>query len=214
MVTVGIISSRKLIRRALCALLLTLSIEEGLSILFDLDTFADAWEQIIASKPQVLLIDCENMGECVGYVQRIRETSPSIRCLLLTENRVEEFEVQAARSGAWGLVTIQSDPEVMQQAIERVLKGEMSFSQGTLGKAVQALVQHKPPDLSAFGTLTAREAEVTALLAQGFQNKEIAQRLFLSENTVRRYTETIYRKLGVNSRLQVALRYHSRTANS
>lgn len=214
MVAVGIISSRKLIRKALCSLLLNLSLENGLNILFDVDTLIDASEQIIAAKPQVLMIDCESTEACLNYVHRIRELSPSTRCLLLTQNTEEEFEVQAARSGAWGLVTIQSDPVFMRQAIERVLKGEMWFSHGILGKAVQALVHHKSSSVSPFERLTAREFEVTALLAQGFQNKEIALKLFLSENTVRKYTETIYRKLGVNSRIEVALLYHKRAVPS
>ena len=210
MVTVAIVSFRKLMRRALCSLLLDLPLKGGIIILFDVDTIADASERLATSRPQLLLIDCEGMAECLSYLHRIRELSPSTRCLLLTQGMDEEFEVRAASNGAWGLITKRDDPELMEQAVERVLRGEMWFSRGTLDRAVQALVGYRRPDGPALDRLTIREGEVTALLARGLQNKEIAKTLFLSENTVRKYTETIYRKLGVNSRIEVALMYYKR----
>jgi DNA-binding NarL/FixJ family response regulator len=210
MVTVGIVSSRKLMRRALCSFLINLSLGGGVTISFDVDTLGDASERLTSSKPQLLLIDCEGMAECLSYLRRIRELSPLTRCLLLTQNADEEFEVRAARNGAWGMIEKGDDPELMEQVFERVLRGEMWFSRGTLDKAIQALVGYRRPEDSALDRLTMREGEVTALLARGFQNREIAKTLFLSENTVRKYTETIYRKLGVNSRLEVALMYYKR----
>lgn len=213
MVAVGVVSPRKLIRSALCTLLLALPMEEGLNILFDVGSFVEATERIIASKPHVLIIDCERIAGCFSYVHRVRDIAPSTRCLLLTDNAGEESELQAARSGAWGLVTETADPELVQQAIRKVVRGEMWFSHATMARTVESLREHKFPENSGLERLTAREAEVTALLAQGFQNKEIAQRLYLSENTVRRYTETIYRKLGVNSRLEVAVLYHQRSSD-
>jgi DNA-binding NarL/FixJ family response regulator len=214
MVTVGIVSPRRLMRRALCSFLIDLSLGSGVDISFDVDTFGDAFERLTFSKPQILLIDCEGMAECLSYLHGFRELSPLTRCLLLTENPDEEFEVRAARKGAWGLITKGDDPELMEQALERVLRGEMWFSREILGKAIQSLVRRRHPEESVLDTLTAREGEVTALLARGFQNRQIAQTLFLSENTIRKYTETIYRKLGVNSRLEVALMYHKRPAVS
>jgi DNA-binding NarL/FixJ family response regulator len=210
MVTVGIVSSRKLMRKALCSFLLNLAPGGGVIISFDVDTFGDASERLTFSKPQLLLIDCEGLAECLSYLHRIRELSPLTKCLLLTDNADEEFEVRAARNGAWAVIKKGDDPQLMEQAFERVLRGEMWFSRGTLDKAIQALVKRGLPEGTALDRLTMREGEVTALLARGFQNREIAKTLFLSENTIRKYTETIYRKLGVNSRLEVALMYHKR----
>ena len=210
MVAVGIISSRTLIRKALCSLMVALPLDGGVRIVLDLDTIADGSEQVIASRPQVLLIDCENMPASLECVRTVGEISPSTRCLLLANDAGKEFAVQAARIGAWGLVTERCDPALMLRAIGKVVRGEMWFTDGTLAAAVQTLVRHTPPQNSALERLTSRESEVVALLAQGYQNKEIAQRLFLSRNTVRTYTETIYRKLGVNSRLQAALWYRKR----
>jgi DNA-binding NarL/FixJ family response regulator len=211
MVTVGIVSSRKLMRRAFCSFLSNLPLGGGITIPFDVDTFADACERLSTLKPQLLLIDCEGMAECLSYLHRIRELSPLTRCLLLTQKADEEFEERAVRNGAWGLITNGDDPELLENVFESVLNGEMWFSRETMGKAIQALVRRRHPEESVLDRLTAREGEVTALLARGLQNREIARTLFLSENTIRKYTETIYRKLGVNSRLEAALVYHKRT---
>ena len=210
MVTVGIVSSRKLMRRAFCSFLTNLPLGGGITVPFDVDTLADACERLSTSNPQLLLIDCEGMAECLSYLRRVRELSPSTRCLLITQNADEEFEERAVRNGAWGLITKGDDPELLEHVFERVLNGEMWFSRETLGKAIQALVRRRHPEESVLDRLTVREGEVTALLARGLQNREIARTLFLSENTIRKYTETIYRKLGVNSRLEAALVYHKR----
>jgi DNA-binding NarL/FixJ family response regulator len=207
MVTAGIVSSRKLIRSALCALLHTLPVDGGVSIVLDLDSIADSSEQVIDSKPQVLIIDCGCIPAPFDCVRTVRALSPSTRCLLLSDDAGMEFAAEAARIGAWGVVTERCDPVMMQRAIGKVASGEMWFSDGTLAAVVQTIVRHESPQNSAIEALTSREVEVIALLAQGYQNKEIAQRLILSVNTVRTYTETIYRKLGINSRLQAALWY-------
>lgn len=211
MVTAGIISPRRLFRKALCSLMLALPMGDNMTICLDSDTFSEALDSIMTSKPQVLLIDCENMPVSFSYVRRVREISPSTRCLLFAEKAGDEVEAQAAHNGAWGLITERADQDTLQKAIQAVLKGEMWFSPMTMARTVQSLVQHKLPDASTPDKLTAREAEITALLAKGFQNKEIAQRLLISENTVRRYTETIYRKLRVNSRVEVAVWYYQRS---
>ena len=208
MAAVGIISPRRLFRTALSALLLALPVGDGLTISVNSDTFSGAVDQILASKPQVLFIDCENLPACFTYIKRIREVSPATRCLLFTARAGEEAEAQAAHNGAWGLITERADQSTLQNAIQAVLNGEMWFSPTTMARTVQSLVQHKLPGSSTPDKLTVREAEITALLAKGFQNKEIARQLFISENTVRRYTETIYRKLRVNSRVEVAVWYY------
>lgn len=211
MVAAGVISPRKLFRKGLCALMLSLPIGDGVNICLDSDTFGEALDSIITSKPQILLIDCENMPTCFSYVRRVREVSPSTRCLLFTDRAEEEVEAQAAHNGAWGLITERADQDTLQRAIQAVLRGEMWFSPTTMARTVQSLMQRQLPNHSNPDKLTVREAEITALLAKGFQNKEIAQRLLISENTVRRYTETIYRKLRVNSRVEVAVWYYQRS---
>lgn len=207
MVTVGIISPRKLIRKALCSLILSLPIAGGVSVTFDAPTITDASNQLATLKPQVLLVECYSMREFLNCIHTARTLSPRTRCVVLADNPEEEFSVQTVRTGAWGLVTKGADPVLIQRAIEKVVRGEMWFSDGAMAKAIETLVRHKPSENPGLEKLTPREADVVVLLVQGYRNKEIAKRLFLSQNTVRRYTETIYRKLGVNSRLEVVLWY-------
>lgn len=207
--TVGVICAQKLFRKALFHLLVALSLGSGLSFVVDSDTVDDASQQITTCAPDVLLIDCDGLADCFRTIRKVRELSPSTKSLLLTGVPDNAFAVQAVRSGAWGLVAKQSEPALLQQAIQTIVKGEMWFSHGTMVNALQAFVNHEPPEGLLLEKLTSREAEVLSLLAKGYHNKEIARRLFLSENTVRRYAESIYRKLGVNSRVEAALCYQA-----
>lgn len=204
---VGIISNQKLIRKALACLLLTFSTSYNLCIASDVDTVEQIAESLDSAKLDVLLIDVDGTDDPLKCIRRVRELSPSTKTLLLTRQSGEKFSIEVVRNGGWGLVTKQADPEVLRQAIQKVVDGEMWFSHGTMSMALQAFSNHGPSMNSPLDRLAPREAEVLTLLARGCQNKEIASRLFLSESTVRTYIKAVYRKLGVNSRLEAALIY-------
>lgn len=210
---VGIVSKRKLIRKAFIYLLLSLSLSCKLGIAAEADNLENVAEALSAANLDVLLLDVEGVDDPLKCVRRVRELSPATKPLLLTDNADETFAVQAVRSGAWGLVTKQVEPVVLGLAIEKVADGEMWFSHGTVSMALQAFSNRGERTKSPLARLTSREMEVLFLLSKGCQNKEIASRLNLSVNTVRRYTETIYRKLGVNSRLEAVICYHRDSAH-
>jgi DNA-binding NarL/FixJ family response regulator len=204
---IGIISSQTLVRKGLLSLLLSLSFGD-LNVVVEANTVSEASEEIIASKPGILLIDCEHFPLCLNYIRYVGMLSSSTKCLLFADEVEEKFAVQAVRSGAWGVVSKRADPPVMRQAIEKLVMGEMWFSQEIMAKAVQTLVRRKPSEDSALERLTPRQTEVLVLLARGYHNKQIASRLFLSESTVRTYIEAIYRKTGAKSRVEAAMRFY------
>ncbi|HUZ47779.1 MAG TPA: response regulator transcription factor [Terriglobia bacterium] len=204
---IGIVSSQTLMRKGLLALLYSLSLS-SLSVVVEASTVSDASEEIIATKPAILLIDCEHCLLCFNWIRYVGGLSPSTKCLLLTDEVDEKFEVQAVRSGAWGVVSKRVDPMVMRQAIDKIARGQMWFTQEIMAKAVQTLVRRKPVQNSTLDRLTPRETEVLVLLSRGFHNKQIASRLFLSASTVRTYIEAIYRKTGVKTRVEAALRFY------
>lgn len=183
----------------------------NLSVVVDANSIADASDQIIATKPSILLIDCNYSSFCLRSIRQVETLSPSTKCLLLADDGGEKFAAQAALSGAWGVVSKGTDPVVMQNAIQKLASGEMWFSQATMANAVQALIRQEPPEESTLERLTPRETEVLTLLARGYHNKQIARRLFLSESTIRTYLEAIYRKTRARSRVEAALRYYERT---
>ncbi len=208
--SIGIISSQTLVRKGLLALLVSLPFS-GLAVVVEASTVSDGTDKIIATKPGILLIDCEHCPVCSNCIRYIGVLSPSTKCLLLTDEVDEKFAVQAVRWGAWGIVSKRAEPPVMRQAIDKLARGEMWFNHGIMAKAVQALVRRKPVQDSTLDRLTPRETEVLVLLSRGFHNKQIASRLFLSESTVRTYIEAIYRKTGVKTRVEAALRFYKFT---
>ncbi|HVA01282.1 MAG TPA: response regulator transcription factor [Terriglobia bacterium] len=208
---IGIISDQTLIRKGLLSLLSAQPFR-NLTLVVDAGTLAEAAEQIISAKPHILLIDCDHGSGCFGWIQQVEALSRSTKCLLLVDTVGKEFAAQAARSGAWGVLSKNTEPTVMQQAIEKIVHGEMWFSQGAMVNAVQSLLRRGPAEIAAPEKLTQREAEVLTLLAKGYHNKEIARRLCLSESTIRTYLETVYRKMGAKSRVEAALRFYERNA--
>lgn len=205
--TVGIISNQRLIRKALFCLLLNLPVSCRLCIVVDSGTVEEAAEDIVTSDLDVLLLDVEGLDDALDCVRKVRGLSPSIKSLLLAGQFGEKFAIEAVRCGAWGIVTKQADPALLQQAIQKIVDGEMWFSHETMSMAIQTFAGSEQPKDSPLDQLTARERQVLALLARGYHNKEIASRLFLSESTVKTYIRALYRKLDVNSRLEAVLFY-------
>lgn len=212
--SLGIIGNRKLIRKSLLCLLLTLPLSSRISVVIDADSVDDASQEITDSNPDVILLDCNGADDCFGSVRKLRKLSPSTKSLLLADKVGEAFAIEAVRSGAWGLVGTEADPALFEQAICKVAGGEMWFSQGTMSMAIQAFTNHEQPRYSLLDRLAPREMEVLALLAKGFHNKQIASRLFLSESTVKTYIKAIYRKLNVSSRVEAVIAYNDNVADA
>lgn len=204
---VGIISDRLLMRQALFCLLSTLALGGRLSIVVNADTVEDGARDIAEFKPEIILIDCDAAADCLQCVRSVSTISPSTKVLLLAGQEDEMFAIKAVRSGAWGIINKHTEPVLLQQAIRKLLSGEVWFSHRTLGSALHAFANQQSHEDSPFERLTARETEVLMLLSRGLCNKEIASHLFVAENTIKAYIKVIFRKLGVDSRLKAALSY-------
>jgi len=205
--SVGIISNQQLMRKALVCLLLSLPMYGRVGAPMDFDSVDEASNALKDDRIDILLIDVDGTEDALNAVRKVRAISPLARILLLARQFDEKFAIEAVRSGAWGLMRTQSDPGLLQQAIQKISSGEMWFSHGTMSIALQAFAGRDQSKESALDRLTAREAEVLQLLARGYHNKEIASRLYVSESTVKTHMKGIYRKLGVNSRVEAVLHY-------
>lgn len=152
-------------------------------------------------KPDVLLLDLA-MPRVPG-MEALRELSQqeiSVRTILLTA-AIQPFAVTGAlQLGARGIVLKASPPELLLKSIRAVCDGQ--FWVGS--EAVTAWARTGQPSSGGFG-LTSREVEIISAIKEGNSNREIASKLAISEETVKRHLSNIYSKLGVSSRLELAV---------
>jgi two-component system, NarL family, nitrate/nitrite response regulator NarL len=152
-------------------------------------------------KPDVLLLDLA-MPRVPGMevLRELSQQQVAVRTILLTA-AIQPFAVSSAlQLGARGIVLKASPPELLLKSIRAVHEGQ--FWVGS--EAVTAWARTGQPSTSGFG-LTTREIEIIAAIKEGNSNREIASKLAISEETVKRHLSNIHGKLGVSSRLELAV---------
>jgi len=172
----------------------------------------EALELAAKEKPDLVLMDLKMPGmNGVQATRKLREQYPDMHVLILTTYADDEWLFDAIRSGASGYLLKDRPRTELIEAIKGTIAGE-SYIDPSVAPKVLANVAQTPPskDQPPRISLSRREAEILELLALGLSNANIAQRLFLSEGTVRNYMSALFSKLGVSDRTQavvVALRY-------
>jgi DNA-binding NarL/FixJ family response regulator len=159
-------------------------------------------------QPDVVLMDVQMPGMSgVEATRHIRSSSPQIRVLVVTMFEDDQLVFAAMRAGARGYILKGARHDDMVRAIRAAGSGEAIFSPSIAAKMVDyfaTLNLHRPPEV--FPELSDRERDILALLAQGYKNSEIAQRLVLSPKTVRNYVSNVISKLQVADRAEAIIR--------
>jgi two-component system response regulator NreC len=160
-------------------------------------------------RPDIALLDISMPdGNGLEAARRIGGELPEVKILILTIHEEEAFFFEALRAGASGYVLKGAGSEELLSAIRAVHEGGVYLLPKLAGSLVQDYLKHHP-SMPADDPLTPRELEVLALIAQGFSNREIAEQLTLSLNTVKTHRFHIYQKLDLRDRaglIQYALR--------
>lgn len=161
--------------------------------------------QAIRLQPDVVLMDLVLPGmDGIEATREITSKLPETRVLVLTSFAADDKLFPAIKAGAMGYLLKDSGPEDLVQGIRQVRRGESSLHPAVARKVLQELA-HPSDRLAAEEPLTEREIEVLRLLGQGLLNSEIAERLVISEATVRTHVSNILSKLQLASRTQAAL---------
>lgn len=161
-------------------------------------------------QPDVILLDLDlGAGSGLDCLPRLREVAPAARVLILTGLRDTELHQQAVRLGAAGVVAKDKAADLLLKAIERVHAGETWLDRMTTASLLAELASGKAkprdPEAARIETLTPREREVVSLIATGLRNKQIADRLHISEATVRHHLTSIFSKLEVSDRVGLTI---------
>jgi two-component system, NarL family, nitrate/nitrite response regulator NarL len=153
-------------------------------------------------KPDILLLDLHMPGKDGLAVLRelARERSPT-RVVLLTAALHEDDVLEALQLGVKGVVLKEMAPRLLIQCLRKVHAGGRWVETRSTAKALDRLLQREAGSREAAGVLTQRETEIVRLVASGLQNKEIAQRLAITEGTVKVHVHSIYLKLKVSNRV-------------
>lgn len=158
--------------------------------------------------PDIILLDLElSDGAGVDFIPILLEAASPCRVVVLTGTPDMALHRRALELGAMGLVRKEQPPETLLRAIERVRNNEMWIEPALMQSALAA-PHHSDGDSNIkarIATLSPREREIVALIGQGLKNKPIAARLFLSERTVHSHLASIFRKLSVADRTELAL---------
>ncbi len=171
-----------------------------------------ALEQVAKLQPDVVLMDIRMpVMDGVAATGAITQQYPQTKVLVLTTFDDDEYVSQAMRLGAKGYLLKDTEPDELALAIRSVFKGHTQLGPGLFEKVLMCVpatpsAVDDPPELAQ---LTPRELEVLRLMASGSNNREIAQSLFLSENTVKNYVTNILSRLNLRDRTQAALFAHS-----
>lgn len=172
----------------------------------------EALELIPIVQPDLVLMDLK-MPVMNGLLatRKIRAQFSQVRVLVLTTYDDDEWLFDAVRAGANGYLLKDRPRGELLKAIKGTMSGDAFIDPGVAGKLLNHVAQNNPPRQPPLEiSLSERETEVLQLLAQGLSNADIAQRLYLSDGTVRNYTSAIFAKLNVSDRTQavvLALRY-------
>lgn len=171
-------------------------------------TAEDALKKIDAFRPHVVLMDINLPGMSgIEATARLKQHLPDIQVIMVTVYRDHDQIFAALKAGASGYLLKRSTPEEVRQAIRDVRSGGAPMSAEIARRVVEAFHQPiKAPD-DELVKLSKRENEILELLSTGLANKEIADRLSISVETVRVHLRRVYEKLHVHSRTEAAMKF-------
>ena len=195
------LDDHEIVRRGLRELL---EQESDLEVVGEGGTAEEALGRIPATHPDVAVLDVRLPdGDGVEVCREIRSRHPEINCLMLTSFSDDEALLSAIMAGASGYLLKQVKGTDLVDAIRRVAAGESLLDPSMTARVLEHL--RAPAEKDELAGLTDQERRVLDLVAEGLTNRQIGERMFLAEKTVKNYVSSILAKLGLERRTQAAV---------
>lgn len=207
-ITVCIVEDHKELRNALT---LMINVSDAYSLLGAFANAEEAFDSIPILQPQVVLMDInlpEQSGiECVSV---LKNQFPDMLFLMCTSLEENDKIFEALKAGASGYILKTDGMQKILQGIEDVIQGGAPMSNTIARKVLESFTTAKNAD-KKLQQLTERENQILRYMSRGLMNKEIANAGNISEGTIRKHIENIYRKLHVNTRVEAVNLFMSHT---
>ena len=170
----------------------------------------DAFKKVKQLNPDVVLMDIElKDSDGIQTTRIIKEKHPDTEVIILTMHTDEQYLLEAMQAGAKGYILKDFPSSLLLEAIKYVAEGKSLFDPTSSSRVLNELkfLLNKKRQLTGEkdSSLSKREVEILKLIAEGYTNKEIAQKLYLSEHTVRNHISNIFLKLNCNTRAKAVL---------
>ncbi|GGU92383.1 DNA-binding response regulator [Streptomyces filipinensis] len=205
-IRVFLLDDHEVVRRGLADLL---DAEPDIAVVGDADTAEHALVRGPAVRPDVAVLDVRLPdGDGISVCRELRSRMPELACLMLTSFDDEDALLDAIMAGASGYVLKQIKGSDLVSAVRTVASGQSMLDPATTARLMRSLrtdpadAPSLPPELAS---LSPRERDILALIGDGLTNREIGQRLYLSEKTVKNHISRMLAKLGVQRRVQAAV---------
>jgi len=201
-ISVFIVDDHAVVRQGIRAFLQALP---DMEVVGEAENGTQAVELALQTAPDVVLMDLVMPDmDGVEATRRVKSASPRTQVVIFTSYYRDEYIFPAIRAGALSYILKDADPAELAEAIRKAAHGEAMINPRVAARLVQEIQGVREEDTNPFAELSERELEVLRLIANGGNNKEIADQLVISEKTVKSHVSNILSKLHLVDRTQAA----------
>jgi DNA-binding NarL/FixJ family response regulator len=197
-----LLDDHEVVRRGVRELL---EVEDDLKVVGEAGTAEEALQRIPATLPNVAIIDMRLPdGNGVEVCREVRSRNPEVQCVVLTSFADDEALFDSIMAGAAGYLLKQIKGTDLVDAIRRVASGQSLLDPSVTERVLERL-RKGPEEDERLSRLTEQERKILDLIAEGLTNRQIGERMFLAEKTVKNYVSNLLAKLGMERRTEAAV---------
>ena len=201
-VRIFLLDDHEVVRRGVRELL---EVEDDLEVVGEAGTAEEALQRIPAASPDVAVIDMRLPdGNGVEVCREVRSRNPEVQCVVLTSFADDEALFDSIMAGAAGYLLKQIKGTDLVDAIRRVAAGQSLLDPSVTARVLERL-RKGPEQDERLSRLTEQERKILDLIAEGLTNRQIGERMFLAEKTVKNYVSNLLAKLGMERRTEAAV---------